>query len=511
MDRRDEGDKEAGKRGRKPAVPAPVQEGEESVYLCDKMPVMRDVQLPPRQGEPREVTELDVKEDVRRVIVPHTEVREVIEEKEVPVTEHRKILQPQVEVLHRKIAIDKLQKKQRIIQVAQKHIVDHIYEKVIPIEKTEHVAKPKIIIQERRIPVQSEPEIVERMVKIPTAEYKRIVEAHLAEQELERERKEREQAEIDQARLAAEGIDGGHGRLSRLLGFGGRHGRRRRHSRRSSRTGTARGTGSGGRSSRHSSRLALPAGERASGLSPGGLSNLSGRDGIYRGVLGDGGEAPDSYDDESFESGSSDDGYDDKTPRIRYEPLPVETPMLQYRPVPIKRFVKRNVPIPVKLHVTQEYKCPLLVPTWKEVCVPVHVAREIEKPVPADTMHNKKLLQMYMEQTQDVDAMADARFKKTAAAFCGQGAKKLTGPTLHKMTDSEIKAAGLDIGLSQMKSMTGTQSFNLTTHNASRSVDFLQQGRSMRRDRRAESLIEEHQRKVEEYRQARASAKAGHP
>lgn len=73
--------------------------------------------------------------------------------------------------------------------------------------------------------------------------------------------------------------------------------------------------------------------------------------------------------------------------------------------------------------------------SWTETAVPVHVSRVIEKPVPADTMTNKVLLGMYMDQTEDVDRWVE---EKANSWFGSSGKDQL--PAKEKMSDSQIKA-----------------------------------------------------------------------
>eukprot|EP01054_Gregarina_sp_Poly1_P003117 Gregarina_sp_Poly_1__3116@NODE_1879_length_3149_cov_7_537638_g1219_i0_p1_GENE_NODE_1879_length_3149_cov_7_537638_g1219_i0NODE_1879_length_3149_cov_7_537638_g1219_i0_p1_ORF_typecomplete_len393_score69_17IMCp/PF12314_8/1_1IMCp/PF12314_8/6_3e08IMCp/PF12314_8/3e03LPD29/PF18847_1/0_73_NODE_1879_length_3149_cov_7_537638_g1219_i01591337 len=175
-------------------------------------------------------------------------------------------------------------------------------------------------------------------------------------------------------------------------------------------------------------------------------------------------------------------------PKYRHIPRPVEIPMIHYKPSPIERIVDRNVPIPIELHVIQEFQCPVLIPVWAEAAVPIHVTRVIEKPVPADALTNKVLLSMYMQQTQHIDRFAEQRQKKSAGFF-GCCAKEYSFPVKSKMTDVEMRAAGLNHNLNTLKTMN-SRAFDIARgFNQSVSGGFFTDQRTILKERDAEEIL----------------------
>lgn len=80
------------------------------------------------RGSPqeREVEEELYQDDVKKIPIMHTHIKEQFEEVDVPVKKTRYVTDPKIEVLKRKIKIEKPVKKQIIKEVPQLHVVDKV-------------------------------------------------------------------------------------------------------------------------------------------------------------------------------------------------------------------------------------------------------------------------------------------------------------------------------------------------------------------------------------------------
>ncbi|EZG65909.1 hypothetical protein GNI_081660 [Gregarina niphandrodes] len=158
------------------AKSAPFEPGHEHVDLV-QAPVHDEFKLPPREDS-REVVEMDPNDQIHRSIIPHLHVKEVFQEVEHEVHKKRYVKEPRVQVLHRKLAIEKEVKRHEKVEVPQLCVVDKITEKYVDLEKERVIQKPQYVIQERLVPLPRR-KFEETTVRIPKEDYEQMVNQNL--------------------------------------------------------------------------------------------------------------------------------------------------------------------------------------------------------------------------------------------------------------------------------------------------------------------------------------------